>query len=393
MEEVSYKEFDLEQFEKTVTNIKLKRFLEYLRKYLKMDNYNSKYILRGVTKKDVINSLNYYITINKVGYQVTAHNYTTYVKKFFKKLSSEYNIKNELFLNNELYDDMFVELREIIEKLNKGETEIAEDETSEELALYIEKEIRELNLNRIWKELKKEFTGKEIRCGAYHNFMSIIPTKLAIEYGLKNEYIHGLKLEDYDKENNQIMVQGFTIPLSEEYKHLFSHYLEMRRFLLEKYGTTYNDLFIKGDSKPITSRIGNPITSTLFFVMDKALKTTGTNQFIYRKILDYIDRGIDIATISKATGISAETCIKLLTYYNEEITKVNINKIFEDAAVESRLEEEEVYMSKRNYMRCPSCGDFVKPSSSNWVIVQYGDKEETYIVCKGCKGVNAKDYM
>lgn len=399
MEEIlEYKEFNLSEYKDGVSNIKLKRFLQYLETELKMNDENCKHVLESLSKEDVIKSLKYYIAINNVGYQVTASNYITYVKKFFRRLSAQYNIKNNLFLHNELYDDMHVEAKEIIDKLSKGEIEIAEDETLEELKRHIRKEVKNIDTDIVWEEISKRSLTRNTNTGNYNNLMSIIPTKLAIEYGLKNECIHALEIGDYDPIDNKITIKDFMIPLSDEYRDLFDIYLKMREFLMRKYKYNYKDLFIKGTGEPVTNEKGKPDTNALFFVMKKALGTCGTKQFVYKKIIDYIDKGFDISTISIVTGVSPSTCTKLLMYYNTEVTKVNINKIFKELSKNSgdndieNIENTE-QESIKNYMRCPWCGDFVKSDSDNWVVIQYGDDEETYIACKGCKGVNEKDYM
>lgn len=387
-----YKEFNLEEYEAKVKNIKLKRFIEYLKIHLGMNYRNSKIILVGITKVDIIKSLDYYINKNKVGYQITALNYITYITKFFDELSCNFNIKNELFLNKELYNDMQKDVKVIISKLNKSKFEIADTEDIDKLKNHINVEINEINKFDLIDEIMTRTIENNKYTGKYNNFMSIIPTKLALEYGIKNEYLCGIKIDDYNEVSNRLKVGLLEIPLSEEYKHLFDTYLELRSLLVKKYGIQYQDLFLKGTGEPINNDNGVPDTSALFFVMKKAMKKTGALEFVYSKILEYIDMGIDIFVISKFTGIQVNKCIELLEYYHGDIVKTDFQKMFESQhSISQKRNIEESNTNK--YLRCPSCNAYVKPNIDNWIAVKYESDENMYIVCKECKGEIGKDYL
>jgi len=104
-------EFNLSEYKDKETNTKRKVFIEYL--FLKygissdVDKFDNEYFA-CLNDEDLIQSLEYYISRNKVTGQVTARNYITYIEQFFKTLSDEYGIRNEIFTNIDLKNEFII---------------------------------------------------------------------------------------------------------------------------------------------------------------------------------------------------------------------------------------------------------------------------------------------
>ena len=120
-------EFNLSEYKDKETNTKRKVFIEYL--FLKygissdVDKFDNEYFA-CLNDEDLIQSLEYYISRNKVTGQVTARNYITYIEQFFKTLSDEYGIRNEIFTNIDLKNEFMSKSSKIISTLKKQNIEI-----------------------------------------------------------------------------------------------------------------------------------------------------------------------------------------------------------------------------------------------------------------------------
>lgn len=103
--------------------------------------------------------------------------------------------------------------------------------------------------------------------------------------------------------------------------------------------------------------------------------------FASRRILEMIDKGIEIRAISKLTETSEDRCINFqatnIIDYNDRL-----NQFFlEDSHLDRK-----VIIKKRGFFTCPFCGRELKAISDEWVLIQYENSNVKHIACKECKG-------
>ena len=391
--ETSMDGFNFHQFFKEqaidTKNTRIRLFYEFLKKKLGATNENAVDLLKNLTVEDIKNSVVYYIDKNKVKGRGPAKDYTTQVKDIFMLLSKNYGIKNKVFLDTEHHDKLEKELDAIYEPLKKAKREKTDEDlniASEELVLsirdYLSRYLENVNYIKIYKELDNITVqdGLIKRCGAYWEFVSTIPVRLALDYGVKNDTLNGLMIEDYNIELNTLKISPYiTLQLTQDYRYMFEKHLEVRNYHGIVVGSKLKKLFIDRDGNEIDN---GRLAGTILRHLEKSFSSTSLFPFAYRKILEYMDRGMDITTISDITGVSANTCVALQELYHKDKPHVLYNDL---NTVGSETPTGKVLVSK-SYLRCPSCGNLTGADASNWVVVQYDDKKASYLACKLCKG-------
>jgi hypothetical protein len=383
-----------EQYEEYTNSTKIRVFLNFIEQNFPNDDCPA--LFRNLTEEDVLSSLKYYISENNVKYQITADNYMSDISKFFTKLSSDYNIKNDLFINKEKYSSMLQASNLIIRELKEGKfKEIASYEEIRRVEKYIKEKLGEISELELIDDVISRTSENNKKTAKYNLFMSMIATKLTIQYGIKNKNIANLKLDDYNNATNELSLNVLKLRLSDDFRELFRIYLNARKVVVEKYNLAIDDLFIKGYGERLRNRNGIADYATLYTALDNALGSSGTEKFSYRRIMELIEKGIDILTISRLTGFSEPNCLRLLEYYNNDILKMDMSKALDliynhnDSNEDQKIE----MAQSKDYIKCPCCGNLAESASKNWIVVQYENDPEKYLACKECMGIDKKDSL
>ena len=394
------KEFDLVKYEEEITKVndkasrKIKIFIQYLYKRYGINPLNKKFdndYLYLIDDNDIIESLEYYIAIGGVKYQITANNYLTDVKNFFNELLNDYNIKNETFTDVILRDQLFEKSKKIISKLKESESKLyASDEQFEKLNIGIEKFMSEISINDIYDEIDRcnnTKNNKRTYVKLYNKFLSIITMKLVMMYGLANSKILSLKREDIDIEKNTISISGFVFKLNDELSNLLNNYIKIRDYVMKMHSINETCLFIKhtGEKYKKDKSNSRPDYASFFRILNDTIGTCSAELFSNRRILEMINEGIDIHTVAIFTGKSEEKCIELKKSLNsEDDIQQNLRKFFEGDKVLQR----EFNIQRKGYLKCPNCNKEVKAVSDEWILVQFQNSERKYLRCKYCRGNN-----
>jgi len=393
--------FILSEFQKENANTKIKVFIEYLyERFGVSDSEEFDNIYFSVfSDDDLIQSLEYYIDKNKVTAQITARNYITYIKDFYDQTLSKYNIKNEIFTNIEHYNQLLVKSQKIISKLKKTKSkDIADDDQYENLISGIEDFLKNFNINDLYDEILKCKNNKikQDYVRIHHRFVSVIAVKLVMKFALANLRIVSLDYSDLDIENNVLIVDGVQLPLNKECDKelidLLKTYLRIREYILKLFSRKESKLFIRHDGEPYlksTSDRGKVASYSIFFkIMKDKIGTEAAELFANRRILEMLDDGVDISTISRISEKSINKCIELQNNNNKE--EDSINKLY-SFLNESAQIDKKVIIDKKWYTKCPICGEEVKAISDNLILVQYENEDKTlYLACKKCRGQNEK---
>jgi hypothetical protein len=386
-------EFKLDEYKSKDTNTKRKVFFEFLYELFglskdcgEFDNEN--FIL--LNEDDLMDSLRYYISKNSVTAQGTAKNYITYIEQFFVMLSDEYNIKNEIFINKDLYNKFIARTKEITSKLktteNKGS---ASDKQYEELNNGIDDFLKNISEHDIYDEINKLYEREMKHAKNYHRFVSVIPIKLIMKFALSNLTVISLEINALDMENHILDIKdGIKLPLDEELIQLFEVYLRIRKYVLNlSHKQDENKLFVKYNGESYITSNDNKDYSSFFMIMSDYINTQSADLFATRTILNMLDKGLDIYTISKVVGIPDKKCMKLQENSNKDD---DINIKLQSYFTNALLPVEKKVVKKKGYFDCPFCGKSVKAISDDWVLVQFENGDTKYLACKECRGQNEK---
>ena len=165
---------------------------------------------------------------------------------FFKALSEKHGINNEIFTDTHLLEQLQSKAKEIYSNLKESESKnIASDDQYELLNNGIDEFLDVLGRNDIYNELDQLKNGLSKRAKSYHRFISIIPIKLIMKFGLSNLAIISLDRKDLDMQRGIITVNGFELLLDDELIQLLKTYLRIREYVLQQYSLQESKLFIK----------------------------------------------------------------------------------------------------------------------------------------------------
>jgi len=384
--------FNLIDFEKKNPNTKIKVFIEYLyEKYgVKADSeeFDNEYF-NLFNDNDLIESLEYYIAQYSITAQITAQNYITYIKDFFKMLSDDYGIKNDTFINIDLYSRLLLKSKKIISRLKLSESkDSATDEQYEELNNGINKFLNELVMDDIYDEIIQVKNKKKKNVKLYNRFISSIAIKLIMKFALSNSTTVNLKLDNLDIKNNIIRINGFKLELNKELIEILKKYLRVREYILNIYSIEESILFIrcngKSYRKDYKSNKNASDNYSFFMIMNDLINTRSGDLFSSRRILEMLDKGVDISTIARLSDKSIGKCIELQKNNNEDEVNEKLNLYFN----EHEFNQKKIIIKKKGYLKCPFCGDEVKAISDEWVLIQFENDNTKYLACRKCRDTN-----
>lgn len=397
MGEIIVVNFNLKEFEKTNTNTKKKIFIEYLYEKYGGANDNEGFdnvYFHLVNDDDLIESLEYYIAKNSITAQVTAENYITYIAEFFKMLSEEHGIENEVFNNKSLNNKFLSKSKKIIGRLKLSVSkDCASDEQYEKLNDGMDKFVNELVINDIYNEIIQFKDGKIKNIKLYNRFISIISIKLIMKFGISNLKTISLKFNDFDMIDNIVNVNGFRLELGKELTEIIIKYISVREYILKLYDVEQSNFFIKYNGTLYTTDSNNNKDKnkadycSFFKIMFDIIDTRSADLFSTRTILEMLSSGIDISTIVKLTDKSMKKCFKLQNNNNDEY---EINKKLQLFFYKDKFTEKKKIIKKKGYFKCPFCDNEVRAISDELVLVQFENDNAKYLACRECRGVNEK---
>lgn len=379
--------FNLKEYQTKNSNTKIKVFIEFLyEKFgLSIDDqsFDNDYFLL-FNEDDLIESLNYYIYKNSVTAQITANNYVTYITDFFEMLSDKYNIRNDIFINVDRRNNFMLKVKEIVSLLKQTENkEIASDDQYEKLNSDIDNFLSTCNERDIIAQIN-DLKGKEIKTYfIYHRFVSVVAIKLVMSFALKNKTVISLNASDLDMEKKNLSVNGISLPLNTELLKLLEMYLRIREFILRINLIKESKLFIKHNGEPYIKetpeRKNTPDYGKFFLMLKESIETRSAELFAAKRILEMLNKGIDISTITKLSDWSSERCINLInSHIDEEEANERLQHFFKN----------KLTVNKKGYFKCPFCGNDVRAVSNELVLVQYENDPVKYLACAICKGKN-----
>lgn len=355
---------------------KLKYFFKYLKEVFPDTMYEDDFFV-SLGKDDFLLALEYYIEAMNGPAQNTVWDYQRAFFSFMENLS-DYGIRNSTIFDNEKERIYKKAANDIINELKPQENiDCLDDVRYEMLITEIDKFLQEHNTTEVLRAIK-DSKNKDNRT-IYNGFVSVLAIKLVMLYGLKNNRVRDLTINGLNLENKILQIDSFELPLSDELVSLFEKYLHIRENILKTNGTQSDFLFITIDGTGYDA-YGQGYSSSLFAILQKkdlqknGLPKIKPTQVGYKRIVDLLDRGANIATLANLTGHSAESILDL--YQKELQTSEQIKSLVE------------IFKETKGLIKCPFCGKKSEAVSDNWVLREVNVRGMLIkrIACKACKG-------
>ena len=226
--------FNLQEYMSGELDPKLRYFLEYLETNFSEEIQMDDKFLELLNEDDFLNAFRDYIDKASPARQ-TAQTYIRNVRNFFEMLHDEYGIRNPVFYDNEINTKFEKMKAAVIAELREQENkECISDEEFEKLHVEMDKFLRIPDLEeKMIREIENHYSGVSQQNKFYSRFVSIVPTQLAIKYGLSNITLVNLKVNDLDLQNEILCVNEFELPLTPHLRNLLELYHRMRMMIVE----------------------------------------------------------------------------------------------------------------------------------------------------------------
>lgn len=266
-------------------------FQEYVNLKLEAKDVNFQSILSAMTKQQLVDALEYYVTTYDVKYISTVDTYITVIGVFFDFIADQFGWKNSLFetksKNLELKDAY--EQRIVKLKLNTKEQvePLTEDEARRLLEICNEK-IDNAELEEIINGAKN---------GYFSAYISSLISKLVLCYGTKNACINELKVCDYDCELSKLRINGFWIHLPDRLALQMRIYKEYRAEILKD--EKEERLFV--DIREGKRRLDN---NKMFWILKEVTGNVKATSIAKYGIIQMIKLGLPSHIIKEFTGYS-----------------------------------------------------------------------------------------
>lgn len=273
---------------------KIQIFFQYLIDVHDTSENNVFFVLQSLEVKDIIDSVAYYVEKGNIKYQATVDGYISALTVFYDFISKKNGCTNLNFNDG-------VENRKLKEEYNKKLKELKLAEKDPAQPLTEDEYIRLLKLcnEKIDEPSIQELT-KEGYNSTYSNFISAIIIKLVMFAGTKNNIIIDLTTEDYIKELNKIVINGFAIHLPDLYAIQMQKYWKVRQALLRD-DEKILSLFIN-----LNANNRSLDNAKMFRLMQEITGTSKAVSIAKYSVLQMIEQGLSSDLIMEFTGYSGD---------------------------------------------------------------------------------------
>lgn len=383
--------FNLEEYRAKSEKPKLRYFFEYLDEKFSDEGSFDDIFFESLDEEDFLEGLGYYIKKAMPARQ-SAQDYKRDLIDFFEMLHTNYGIRNAVFFDNEISRKFEKSFKGVVQGLRAQENKrCISDEEFEVLDDEINKFVSTLGLEELTLEdIEKNYWRTEKKSKYYSRFVSVLPIKLTMKYALGNKAMANLLIDDLDLREKKLKVNGFNISLDSEMLNLFELYMKMREKIVELNDVETEFLFIKMDgSSFLLNNPKNPDSvdaAGFFFMMDLSIKTKAAKKLSYRKIIELVQKGADVDTLSQLVDVTSKT-IKKLCQIDGQSSKENLQNMLAES---NKALERKYIVKTKGMIQCPFCGKVKEALAENWVLIQVEGKKEIYLSCKDCEGRDGK---
>lgn len=350
-------------------------------------DFISNYIFKGeeysvedfvyLNNNDLLESLKYYIKINKVTARGTASAYVGYLKNFFINLK----IDSDIFVNGDFLPEFWENEKKIISLLNEKEDKnIATDEEFKQLEQKINESEAKYSSKTAMIEVDKYFeNGCTGRIDSFNLIRSICATQMILEYGFANRTIIEIQIDDIDFEKKIIKRGIYELPIPNQIINNLKEYVFIRHYLLSKLEVSQRNLFVKYDG----NLIGTSESADMLFNKVMGEKSSKASTKYAKKCIErMVNFGLNAELIKEITGYGKDVYTKVCDFVN----KNNIESI-QSKITEFTIPSNDSVVRRIGYIDCPKCGKkAIKATSKELVLIKEPDDDSLYLACKECGG-------
>lgn len=283
---------------------------------------------QGVRTKDVIESMDYYITENNLKAKSPVKRYANAISEFFKYIIGNGYIDNKTFYEQLLLptmvnDSYWGKVNEFISK-NKR---LKEKDTFD---ILTKKEVMELiaNCDHAIERYIENIDDKI----DYNKVVAALSIKLISLTGVLHRQLRKIKLTNDIEKFNKICISNFRIILPEKYSMQLKKYLEIRKYILEKSNKQSEYLFLTFEGEQLARQTG--------FISSFLARCTGRNDLnglIKYSIGQMIMSGVNDSVINRLTCAGNELIKQAIE--NEE----TYDELYWNKYLDSRLRTIELF--------------------------------------------------
>lgn len=350
-------------------------------------------------ENDFISSLKYYIADRQVTAKTTASAFWGNLKKLYETLNKDYNITNDCFVNGNFLPSLETTAKTVCSVLNDTvDKDVVIDEDFNKL---VEK-INDFNnsysydivingLDDYWENNNFKSEGLTI----FRNLYSICAIQFVIEYGLKNNIVRDIKIDDLDIENATFNRNGYILPIPSKLLLNLKRYINVRSYIISKSNVAQDFLFINFDGLPFTSQA---YSAKLFSVLKDLFNNIKAESFARKTLIEMVKKGFSAELIAQLTDYKG-------TSYTQVCNIVNSNQEYLQHQIENFVTDRQnkksqitrnkkltpkIHAAKSNHIICPFCKREVKAVSSELVLVKFTGDDTLYLACNTCGGQNVE---
>lgn len=285
---------------------KIYSFYEYLFDYKNARDSNYNNILMTLTIDEFIDSIRVYAQNNHVRYKSSTDLYLSTVKSFYSYLSSNGICSNQFF-DNKLYVNIVKDKYEkLVKQLKLNPVEQVMPLNEEQAKMIVDA------CNRYLDEFNFEniFEGK--RNGAFSRYISAILCKLVLCFGVSNKTIRNLVLEDYERDNGRIRINGYSVRLPDKMRKNMDVYVEYRSRIINAEDNPH--LFID-----FTNSQREYLDNTkMYFILFELIGSNCATSLAKYAIIHLIKQGLPAYLIQEFTGYKSDIYNHCQEIINEE---------------------------------------------------------------------------
>lgn len=269
---------------------KIDSFYEYLTLELKADYANYMKILADLSLEDLLRSVEYYVQAGNIKSRSTVDIFYAVLGNFYKYLNDKYGLKNEYFQKIDKMNNLKIEFENKIRELGLKDSEQQipiDNHMAKKVLRFCDDTIDSIQITEVLEKKR----------GIYSNYISAIIVKLVLLYGLKNDTIRSIKIEDYDEPLNSLIINNYRIKLPDKLAIQMKQYKKVRKMYLDQFNITSVKLFF--DDVNIDKRLDN---TKMFVVLNSTMGNTQAGSVAKYAIKQMLINGIPVHIVREFTG-------------------------------------------------------------------------------------------
>ncbi len=278
-------------------------FYEFVKLNINKTNMEYMFFLNTMDKYSLLQSVEYYVKAGNLKSRASVDIYYSVLVNFYNFLLKKFGKTNDYFQENKKKAEFKEAFEEKIKELHLRESEQQEPidrEMAERILKECDKLIDSVDFERIFKKEK----------GVYSNYVSSLMVKFVLLYGLKNDAIRKLKIDDYNAQLNDMIINNYRVRLPDGLAMQMKKYKGFRDKFCSQYQIKSTRLFF--DEFNVEKELDN---TKMFIVLKKVMGNMQAQGVAKYAIIQLLREGIPAYIISDFTDYKED----VLSYCQEKV--------------------------------------------------------------------------